>query len=113
MSVQPSPTSTEQSHQIRSASGPLTAALDLAREFPHLPATSLSATSREVTVHLSDADADSFPLWVAALELEEWKPVSYEHEGKSRQFRMASGDYAEVRVYVQAYAQAAESAVAA
>jgi hypothetical protein len=90
----------------------LTAALTLAREFPHLPATSLSATSRKVTVHLSDADADAFPLWVAALELEEWQPVSYEHGGNSRRFRMASGDYAEVRVYVQAYAPAAEAVAA-
>lgn len=112
MSTQPSPTIPEQSHQIRSASGPLTAALSIARAFPHLPATTVEATSREVTVHLHGVDADAFPRWIEELELTVSEEQPFYHSGKPRRCVTASGAFAEVQVNVKAYVAAAEAVAA-
>lgn len=93
-------------HPLRAAAGPLTAALSLAREFPHLPATSVEARGSGVLVLLYGADADHFDSWVSELQLVEESREPYVFRGGLSYKMAAVGEYAEVQLRVKAYPDA-------
>ncbi|WP_035796339.1 hypothetical protein [Kitasatospora mediocidica] len=93
-------------HPLRATAGPLTAALSLSREFPHLPATSVEARGSGLLILLFGADAAHYREWVDELRLTE-EPVSWHpHRDRMAEKRVAVGLYAEVELRVMAYPDA-------
>lgn len=90
-------------HPLRNVARPLTAALSLAREFPHLAATSIEARDGELLVQLHAADADHFGSWVSELQLVEGVPRPCVFRGGLAYTLTAVGKYAEVELHVKAY----------
>lgn len=91
-------------HSIRTMSGPMTAALDLANAFPDLRVTTVEVSSYwGVTLNLHDDDAADYGQWVAALGLAETAPREVPGDGGSFTYLHASGLFEEVPVQVRAY----------
>jgi hypothetical protein len=95
---------------LHTGAGPLTAALSLAREFPHLPFSSLEVRNGRLSISLGDIGGDGDPAhfaeWVQVLGLTARKPLAFEHRSRSELALYASGNWAEVPVDVRAYVPA-------
>ncbi|GAA1160735.1 hypothetical protein F4556_005212 [Kitasatospora gansuensis] len=97
------PTAKTAPHPLRASAGPLTAALTLARIFPHLAATSIEATGRQLTIRLHHADAEAFGAWVDELGLDIMPPLRFQLHDEQHERLEAFGEYAEMRVRVYAH----------